>query len=86
MQTCRLRAARGRGAAAYPLHPRSLRQRALHVSTQTRRHRVPDTARLSGRAETGTKSTRGLRCDRTPPITQDARAVRVLLTRSERTA
>jgi hypothetical protein len=86
MQTCRLRAAGGRGPAADPLHPRSLRRRALHGSTQTRRHRVPDTARLSGRAETGTKSAPRSRRDRVPPITQGGRAVRVLLTRSERTA
>jgi hypothetical protein len=86
MQTCRLRAARGRGTAAYPLHPRSLRRRALHESTQTRRHRVPASARLSGRTETGTKSALGLRRDRTPPITRGARASRELVTRSGRTA
>ena len=50
MQTCRLRAARGRGTAAYPLHPRSLRRRGLHMPRQTRRPRVP-LPRLSGREQ-----------------------------------
>jgi hypothetical protein len=48
MQTCRLRAARGRGTAAYPLHPRSCAP-GLHRSLQTRRPGT-DRARLSGRA------------------------------------
>lgn len=47
MQTCRLRAARGRGTAAYPLHPRSCAP-GLH-RWQTRRPGT-DRARLYGRA------------------------------------
>jgi hypothetical protein len=48
MQTCRLRAARGRGTAAYPQHPRSCAP-GLHRLLQTRRPGT-DRARLSGRA------------------------------------
>jgi len=56
MQTCRLRAARGRGAAAYPLHPRS-RAPGSHRLLQTRRPGA-DRARLSGRARSPQRAPR----------------------------
>jgi hypothetical protein len=56
MQTCRLRAARGRGTAAYPLHPRSCAP-GLHRSSQTRRP-GNDRARLSGRARSLQRASR----------------------------
>jgi hypothetical protein len=56
MQTCRLRAARGRGTAAYPLHPRSCAP-GLHRLLQTRRPGT-DRARLSGRARSLQRASR----------------------------
>jgi hypothetical protein len=77
MQTFRLRAAGGRGAAAYPLHPRSRRRRLVLRDTVVRRPRGPVFARLSGRASPGPESAVRARTVRSAPAVPRARAARV---------